>query len=77
MLQNNLKKFNNDGFVVIRNLIPKKNIPFVKKELKKMSTILIQNYGSPYVHLTKDFKLNTAHHLDKIFPKSKLMSLKK
>ena len=27
------------------------------------------------MHLTKDFKLNTAHHLNKIFPKSKLMKL--
>ena len=34
MLQENLNKFNNDGFVVIRNLIPKKNIPIVKKKKK-------------------------------------------
>ena len=29
------------------------------------------------MHLTKDFKLNTAHHLDKIFPKSRVMSISK
>jgi len=77
MLKNNLSKFNSDGFVVIRNLIPKKNIPIVKKELKKISDILVKNYKAPYVHLTKDFKLNTAHHLDKIFPKSRVMSISK
>ena len=27
------------------------------------------------MYLTKDFKLNTAHHLNKIFPNSKLMKL--
>tara|TARA_B100000767_G_C19677591_1_gene498066 strand:+ start:29 stop:748 length:720 start_codon:yes stop_codon:yes gene_type:complete len=75
MLQNNLKKLNDDGFVIIRNLIPKKNIPSIKKEINKISKVLIKNYGSPYVHLTKDLKLNTAHHLNKIFPKSKVITL--
>jgi phytanoyl-CoA hydroxylase len=77
MIQNNIQKFNDDGFVVIRNLIPKKNIPVLKKELKKISNILVKKYSSPYVHLTQDFKLNTAHHLDKIFPKSKAMRFSK
>tara|TARA_B100001027_G_C16197537_1_gene299037 strand:- start:61 stop:789 length:729 start_codon:yes stop_codon:yes gene_type:complete len=75
MLNYNLKKFNEDGFVVIRNFIPKKNISSIRKEIKKISKKLIQDYKPPYVHLTKDNKLNTAHHLNKIFPKSKLMKL--
>lgn len=75
MYNYNLKKFNEDGFVVIRNLIPKSNIPLIRKEINKISKILIKNYKPPYVHLTKDFKLNTAHHLNKIFPNSKLMKL--
>ena len=61
--------------MVIRNLIPKSNIPLIRKEINKISKILIKNYKPPYVHLTKDFKLNTAHHLNKIFPNSKLMKL--
>ena len=61
--------------MVIRNLIPKSNIPLIRKEINKISKILIKNYKPPYVHLTKDFKLNTAHHLNKIFLISKLMKL--
>lgn len=75
MLQDNLKKFNDEGYVIIRNVIPKKNIPSIKKEIIKISNNLIEKYSSPYVHLTKDLKLNTAHHLNKIFPKSKIMSI--
>ena len=74
-LNSNLKKFNEDGFVIIRNLIPKVSIPLIRKEVSKLSKILIKNYKSPYVHLTSDHKLNTAHHLNQIFPKSKLMKL--
>jgi phytanoyl-CoA hydroxylase len=75
MLKNYLNEFNNNGFVVIRGLIPKKEISIIKNEIKKISNILVKNYGPPYVHLAKDLKLNTAHHLNKIFPKSKVMSL--
>ena len=75
MLKNNLKKFHNDGFVVIRNIIPKTSLNSIRKEIDKVSKILIKEYTAPFVHLTKDSKLNTAHHLNKIFPKSKLMKL--
>ena len=64
-----------DGFVIIRNLIPRVSIPLIRKEVSKLSKILIKNYKPPYVHLTSDYKLNTAHHLNQIFPKSKLMKL--
>ena len=77
MLNYYLNKFNDDGFVVIRNLISKQKIILVKKEISKISKILIKHYQAPYVHLTSDLKLNTAHHLNKIFPKSKLMNLSK
>jgi phytanoyl-CoA hydroxylase len=77
MLHQNLKKYNEDGFVIIRNLLPKASIPIIKKEITKISKILVKDFKPPYVHLTKDFKLNTAHHLNKIFPKSKLMKLAK
>tara|TARA_B100000900_G_scaffold331896_1_gene292671 strand:+ start:1112 stop:1855 length:744 start_codon:yes stop_codon:yes gene_type:complete len=75
MLNYNLKKFNEDGFVVIRNLIPKTKVLSIRKEINRISKILIKKYKPPYVHLTKDQKLNTAHHLNKIFPNSKLMRL--
>ena len=49
MYNYNLKKFNEDGFVVIRNLIPKSNIPLIRKEINKISKILIKNYKPIYV----------------------------
>ena len=56
MLHQNLKKYNEDGFVIIRNLLPKASIPIIKKEITKISKILVKDFKPPYVHLTKDFK---------------------
>jgi len=77
MINNYLDKFNKDGFVVIKNILNKREIDDYLKELKKLSEILIKNYKSPYVNLTKDKKVNTAHNLNKIFPRSKFIKIAK
>ena len=45
MLNYNLKKFNEDGFVVIRNLIPKTKVLSIRKEINRISKILIKKYN--------------------------------
>ena len=75
-LNNKLNEFNRCGFVVIKNLINIKKIKDYEKEIDKISKILVTNYSSPYVNLTKDKKMNTGHHLNELFPKSNLMKIK-
>ena len=44
MINNYLDKFNKDGFVVIKNILNKREIDDYLKELKKLSEILIKDY---------------------------------
>ena len=72
-----VKKFDRNGFVVIKSVLNKKKINFYLNEINKLSGKLISNYSRPYVNLTKDKKVNTGHNLNIIFPKSPLMSISK
>ena len=61
-----------NGYVVIKSLFNRNEIDKFKKESDRLSELLIQKYSPPYVNLTKDRRLNTAHNLNKIFKKTKL-----
>lgn len=75
LIRKKIEKFNSSGFIVLKKLLNQKEINSYKNEIEKLSKILVKKYKAPYVNLTKDKKLNTAHHLNKIFPKSKLMKI--
>ena len=65
-----IKQYNDNGFIVLKKLLSKKEVQFFEIETKRISNILIEKYNRPYVNLTKDKKINTAHNLNKIFPNS-------
>ncbi len=71
-----IRLFNENGYVVIKSLFNRNEIDKFKKESDRLSELLIQKYSPPYVNLTKDRRLNTAHNLNKIFPKTKLLKIK-
>ena len=75
LFQSKLNKFYKSGFVVLENLFNKKKLVLFKKEIDKLSNELIKNYEKPYINLTVDKKLNTAHHINKIFPNTELMKI--
>ncbi len=77
MMIKNLNSYNKDGFTIVRKLLNKKKLKEYEKEIERINNILIKKYKPPYVNLTKDLKVNTAHHINKIFPRSKLMELGK
>ena len=74
LIRKKIEKFNSSGFIVLKKLLNQKEINSYKNEIEKLSKILVKKYKF-YVNLTKDKKLNTAHHLNKIFPKSKLTKI--
>tara|TARA_B100000787_G_scaffold169292_1_gene160085 strand:- start:900 stop:1655 length:756 start_codon:yes stop_codon:yes gene_type:complete len=75
--KNYLNEYNKNGFVVIKSIIDKNEIKKYEDELERLSKILIKKYKPPYVNLTKDNKVNTAHNLNKIFPRSNFMKVGK
>ena len=77
MTINYVYRYNKDGFVVIKNILNKKKIREYLIELDRLSKILKKSYKPPYVNLTIDKKVNTAHNLDKIFPRSKFIKITK
>ena len=72
-----IKKFNKDGYVVLKSVFSSSKIQEYLKEIDKLSIKLINNYKSPFVNLTKDEKVNTGHNLNIIFPNSSLMKISK
>lgn len=77
LIKRYINNFNLSGFVVIRRLINLQEIKKCEIEVNRISKILINKYKPPYVNFTKDHRLNTAHNLNKIFPRSYLMKIGK
>tara|TARA_Y100000741_G_scaffold365237_1_gene361185 strand:- start:1051 stop:1800 length:750 start_codon:yes stop_codon:yes gene_type:complete len=72
-----IKKFNKDGYVVLKSVFSSRKIQEYLEEINKLSKKLINSYQSPFVNLTKDEKVNTGHNLNIIFPNSSLMKISK
>ncbi len=72
-----LNDFNRKGFVVLKNIFSESEIKKFNDETLRLENVLKAKYKPPYINLTKEGKLNTAHNLNKIFPKSSLMTISK
>ena len=72
-----IKNYNDNGFFVIKSLFSNKELKKFDEEILNITTKLKKNFSRPYINLTKDNKLNTAHNLDQIFPNSSLMKIPK
>ena len=55
-MQKLIKEYNNNGFIVLKKLLSKKEIQSFENESTRISKILIEKYNRPYVNLTKDKK---------------------
>lgn len=71
-----ISTYNKDGFVKVNKILDKDQLHSFKQEVDRICKILVKKYKAPYVNLTKDKKVNTAHNLNKIFPKSILSNIK-
>ena len=70
-----LKNYSDNGFFVIKSLFSTKELKIFDNEILNITKKLKKNFSRPFVNLTKDNKLNTAHNLDQIFPRSCLMKI--
>lgn len=68
--------FYEDGFVVVRKLLMKKEIKEIKKEFTKIKikSLKIKN---PHIHFTKNKKINTIHNINRYIKKGRIINLLK
>jgi len=59
------KKFENDGFVKVSNLITRNEIKLIKKDITKISKHL-KKKKYKHLHLTTDGKINSIHNINKL-----------
>lgn len=70
-----IKKFNNDGFVVIKKLYNTKEILFLINEIKKIKNQFKLKKNQKYFHQTIDKKFNTIHHIQKFYKYEKILNI--
>jgi len=63
-LQNTKKKFNKEGFVILKKIFLKNEIRSIIKEIEKIKKKSIK-INVPHLHYTKDKKINTIHNINK------------
>jgi len=70
------KKFESNGFVVLKKVFSKKEINKLLTEIKKikLKSIAIKN---PHLHYTKDKKINTIHNIDRYVKKGTILEFSK
>ena len=56
---NVIKKFNDDGFVILKSVFGKTKIQEFLREINKLSKKLKKNYQRPFVNLSELKKVNT------------------
>ena len=60
------KEFYENGYCVVKNAFSKKTISILKTEISKIKKPITKKFKN----LTKDKKINTAHHLDRFLKKN-------
>ena len=63
-LKNYKKYFDKNGFVVIRDLISKKNILSARKDLDKFIKLNLKSFKGRNINLTKDNNINSVHFMN-------------
>ena len=70
-----IKKFNNDGFIVIKKLYNTKEILFLIREIKKIKNQFKLKKNQKYFHQTINKKFNTIHHIQKFYKYEKILNI--
>ena len=69
---NKVNYFNQNGFVVIKNILKKNQINNLLHEIEKIKQKALNTKNKRYFHLTADKKINTIHNIQKFY-KSKIL----
>ena len=69
---NKVNYFNQNGFVVIKNILKKNQINNLLHEIEKIKQKALNTKNKRYFHLTSDKKINTIHNIQKFY-KSKIL----
>ena len=71
-----LKKFNQDGYIVIRNVISREMIKKVLLDLENIK-IRVQKRSNQYSHKTKNGQFNSIHDINKFVKSGQVLNLSK
>ena len=72
--KNILKEFNTKGFVIIRNVIKKKEIINLMNDLEKVKKKVLKKHNF-FFHKTSDNKFNTIHAIQKFHKRGEIINL--
>jgi len=71
-----VNKFNSDGFVILKNVLKKKEIIKLLKELDKLKN-KVEKKNNQFFHKTSDNKFNTIHNIQKFHSQGEIINLTK
>ncbi len=71
-----VNKFNSDGFVVLKNVLKKKEIIKLMNELDKLKYKVVKKHNQ-FFHKTSDNKFNTIHNIQKFHRQGEIINLTK
>lgn len=72
---NTLKKYNSNGFVVLKKVFSKNEIDKILLELEIIKKLLKKTKDKKFFHKTKDGKINTIHNVQEFYKKNKIEHL--
>ena len=76
-MKNNVVNFNKNGFVILKNVINKKEVHSLFKEIEIIKKEALKTKNKRYFHLTSDHRINTIHNIQKFYKSKKLLRLSK
>ncbi len=76
-MKNNVVNFNKNGFVILKNVINKKEVHSLFKEIEIIKKEALKTKNKRYFHLTSDHRINTIHNIQKFYKSKKLLKLSK
>ena len=76
-MKNSVNNFNKNGFVILKNIIKKKEVQNLFKEIEIIKRKAIKTKNKRYFHFTSDNRINTIHNIQKFYKSKKLLSLSK
>ena len=76
-MKNSVNNFNKNGFVILKNIIKKKEVQSLLKEIEIIKKKAVKTKNKRYFHFTSDQRINTIHNIQRFHKSKKLLSLSK
>ena len=67
------KNYNENGFVIVKNILKKNEISKILKELEIIKIKAVKTGVNQYYHKTNDGKINTLHNIQKYHKKGEVI----